>query len=413
MSEPTIAAAGDGPVLARRVEGVPVVAVRVVLRGGARLESLPGQALLAGRMLSEGSQRRDYQQIAGDAEDRGMLLSSFGGYEAIGLAIDALAGDWRLALDWAAELVFEPRFAEARFDWLRRQAQAELEAQADQADLFTARAFLAQLYDPHPRGRPLQGDPASLERLSAADCRRFHGASLAWGGFVAITGEIDERAVVERARELFATLTGDGRPRPLPLEPAPDPMSRREVTTHATDQAHLLIGHRTLSRVHPDYPALELAGVLLGAGSGLTGRIPQRIRERDGLAYAATADAVAGAGLDPGRLTCYLATSPASVARAEAAVRDELARFVGEPLGEAELADARSYLLGREPFRRETARQWSDLLATGAIFGLPLADPHWHAEAIAGLDRAAVETAIARHLDPARVVVTLGLPAAE
>lgn len=341
-----------------------------------------------------------------------MLLSSFGGYEAIGLAIDALAGDWQLALEWAAELVFEPRFAEMRFDWLRRQAQAELEAQADQADLFTARAFLAQLYDPHPRGRPLQGDPVSLERLSAEDCRRFHGASLAWGGFVAIAGEIDERAVAERAQQLFATLPGDGRPRPLPLEPAPDPLPRREVTTHATDQAHLLIGHRTLARVHPDYPALELAGVLLGAGSGLTGRIPQRIRERDGLAYAATADAVAGAGLDPGRLTCYLATSPASVARAEAAVRDELARFVGEPLGETELADARSYLLGREPFRRETARQWSDLLATGAIFGLPLADPHWHAAAIAGLDRSTVEAAIARHLDPARVVVTLGLPAA-
>lgn len=412
MSDAGIASAGDSPVLTRRVEGVPVVAVRVVLRGGARLESIPGQALLSGRLLSEGSLRRDYQQIAGDAEDRGMLLSSFGGYEAIGLAIDALAGDWRLALDWAAELVFEPRFAEERFAWVRRQARAELEAQADQADLFTARAFLEQLYAPHPRGRPLQGDPASLERLAAADCRRFHTASLAWGGFVAIAGEIDERVVAARAEELFAPLGGDGSPLPKPPEPAPEPAPRREVTTRATDQAHLLLGHRTLSRVHPDYPALELAGVLLGAGSGLTGRIPQRIREREGLAYSATADAVAGAGLDAGRLSCYLGTSPASLARAEAAVRDELGRFVSEPLGVEEFADARSYLLGREPFRRETARQWSDLLATGAIFGLPLADPRWHADAIAGLDRAAVEAAVARHLDPARAVVTVGLPAA-
>ena len=39
----------------RRTEGAPVVAVRLLLAGGARCEAIPGQALLTGRLLTEGT----------------------------------------------------------------------------------------------------------------------------------------------------------------------------------------------------------------------------------------------------------------------------------------------------------------------------------------------------------------------
>jgi hypothetical protein len=45
-------------------------------------------------------------------------------------------------------------------------------------------------------------------------------------------------------------------------------------------QAHLYAGHLTVRRADEDFDALALAAVVLGAGSGLTGRIPERIRER-------------------------------------------------------------------------------------------------------------------------------------
>jgi zinc protease len=200
-------------------------------------------------------------------------------------------------------------------------------------------------------------------------------------------------------------------PRPLPVAPAESAPSSREIRTRAQDQSHLFLGHRTVRRDHPDYAALELAGVLLGAGAGLTGRIPQRIREKEGLAYTASADAVAAAGLDQGRLVIYVGTSPATVAQAEASARDELARFLAEPIGGTELADARSFLIGREPFRRETARQWADLLIASLHLDLPLDDPDWHVARIAALSAADVEAAVRRHLDPARLIATVGLPA--
>src|SRR5579864_420304 len=69
----------------RRVEGAPVVAVRLWLDAGARVESIPGQGLLTGRMLEEGTRRRDWRRIAADAEGRGMELSSFGAFEGHGV----------------------------------------------------------------------------------------------------------------------------------------------------------------------------------------------------------------------------------------------------------------------------------------------------------------------------------------
>ena len=76
----------------------------------------------------------------------------------------------------------------------------------------------------------------------------------------------------------------------------------------------------------------------------------------------------------------------------------------------AELEESRAYLLGREPFRRETARQWADLLIEAEEYGIPLDDfEHRKAELIA-LDRATVEAAARRHIHPGELRVTVGLP---
>ncbi len=395
---------------ARRLAGAPVVAVRAWVRGGARLEAIPGESLVTGRLLGEGTRRRDFRRIAAEAEARGMSLYGFGGAETHGVACDALAADWERACEWVAELVLESAFPEDRCAWLRKQAQGELESLADSPDVLTGWAFLEQLYSPHALGRPIQGSSESLDRLRAADCAAFHAAGLRRGAVVTVAGEIAEDRVQSRLGELFAELAGEAEDTSSPPAPAGGPEARRLVRTRASDQAHLFLGHLTVARADPDYPALELLSVVLGAGSGLAGRIPSRIRERDGLAYTAVATAAAGAGLDRGRLVAYLATSPATVERAERAVVEELRRLLAEGLEDREVAEARSYLLGRDPFRRETARQWADLLAEAAIYGLAVDDADWVAARYRAVDRTAAEAAARRHFDPDRLRVAVGLP---
>ena len=393
----------------RRVDGPPVAAVRVCLPGGSRAETVPGTALICGRALVEGSRRRDWRQVFEAAEDRGVELDGMAGFEATGLAIDCLASELDRALDWAAELVLEPAFAPDRIAWLTRQAAAELAALADQPAALTGQAFLEQLYDPSPRGRPLQGTPGSLERIGAAECRAFHRRALARGPIVAVSGDIDETRVRRRVEELFAAAARRAEA-PSPPPPVGTGERRRAVAVGRVDQAHLIAGHLTVGRDHPDLPALEVLSVILGSGAGLAGRIPERVRERDGLAYVAGAEAAAGAGLEPGRLEVYLATSPGRLAAAERAVREELALLLDEGPTDAEVLSARDYLLASEPFRFETARQWSDLLVDAELFGLPLDDPGWRLDRWRRLARPEVAAAARRHLSVDELRVALGVP---
>jgi zinc protease len=360
-------------------------------------------------MLVEGTARRDWQGIALEAESLGASIHGLTGSEVHGLALDGLSADWERLAEWALELITESTFPEDRLAWTVRQGQGELAALFDPPDSATHWAFLEQLYEPNPRCRPAPGTLESLPSLQSTDLASFHGQALDRGPIISVAGRIDEEQVRQRFEGLFAGALVGAEPTNEPPSARPREAQRLEVEVDGQGQAHLFLGQLTLPRIHPDYEALELAGIVLGAGAGLTGRIPHRVREQEGLAYTASADTVADAGTDPGRATFYVGTAPENVARAEHAVREELDRALHGGFSRTEVEDARTYLLGREPFRRETARQWSSRLAESLYWGLPMDDPAWCRERLESVTHEEVEASLRRHIDPQRLAVTVGV----
>jgi zinc protease len=367
----------------RRVPGAPVVAMRLLLPGGLRHEPAPGVALVTGRMLAEGTARRDWRRWAEALEDRGMILSTAGTTESLVVGLDALAEDWATCLDWLAELALEPSFPADRCAWLQRQAAAELESQLDQPETLTAQTFARQLYTPHPRSRSAHGSLEDLAAIEVDTCRTFHRQCLERGVILALTGDLDLAAVEPALVRRFA---GGER--------------RQQARVPSGDQAHLYLGHLTVPRAHPDFPALEVLAVILGSGAGLSGRIPYRIREQEGLAYSVQAQTVSGAGLDPGRFVAYVATSPTTVAQAERGIVEELERLLADGVTEAEVTEAKAYLMGR----------WAEILAEATFYGLPSDDAQRRLRDLAAIDRPQVEAAARKHLHPAELKVTVGLP---
>lgn len=393
---------------AERVEGLPLVSARAYLRGGARLEPQPGWSYVVARLLAEGTARRDYRQLAEAAEQRGAWFQTSGSGETLSVAVDAQSGDGSWGLDHLLELLLEPAFPPDRLDWLRRQVVAELESQLDQPDVRTGFAFIDQLFSPHPYGRPIQGDAASLEALDQDACFALHGRSLGWGGCISIAGNVNPQQIVEALAERLQELDGpaDAMPGPPPITGDP---KRRQVDLPAGEQAHLFLGTVTAQRTHPDLAALELLGVVLGS-AGLSGRLPLLLREKEGLAYHVDVAAAAGAGLDPGRFAVYLGTSKQLVPRAETLVIDELTRLQEQGIGEHELEEARGYLLGRAPFRFETLRQRAELMAEAALYGTRADDPEWWPGRLRAVTPDALERVAHTFLEPGAMRVTVGLP---
>lgn len=397
---------------ALQVPAADVVAVRAWLRGGARTEPSPGLGLLTGRMLVEGTEQRTWREIAEQAEARGVSIDGSATAEVHGLAVDALADDAALALDWLAELLLSPEFAPDRFEFLRDQTVGELLSLADRPEVVTGWAFRDQLYHPHPLAAPGQGTPESLDGLSAEDCRRFHLDALARGGVIAVVGAVDEREVLARLERLFGP-AGDLGPRRAarrePPAPRGRPERRVEVGTASREQAHVYAGHFTVNRTHPDLPELRALGILLGS-DGLAGLIPNRIREREGLAYATGVDLLAGAGTDPGALSVYLGTHPDRVERSLELVRESLRRVIEEPPDAEAIEECQTGMFGREPFATETAGRWAALLVDSLLHGLPSYRRSFRLERIGRLTPQGVFEAARRHIDPERLRVTVGLP---
>jgi predicted Zn-dependent peptidase len=90
----------------------------------------------------------------------------------------------------------------------------------------------------------------------------------------------------------------------------------------------------------------------------MAGRLFSEIRDRRGLAYAASSfyDPMK----EPGVLVLYLGTAPENVDSAEQALAREIARIRDQPIAPAELARAKNYLLGKYDMDRRTneRRAW-------------------------------------------------------
>ena len=96
-------------------------------------------------------------------------------------------------------------------------------------------------------------------------------------------------------------------------------------------QADVAYGFTSIRRDDPDYYAYWLMNNILGQYS-IGGRLGDRIREREGMAYYVFSSL--DANIIPGPLTIRAGVSPANVDRAIDAIDHELSRFAttGRPI---------------------------------------------------------------------------------
>jgi predicted Zn-dependent peptidase len=112
------------------------------------------------------------------------------------------------------------------------------------------------------------------------------------------------------------------------------------VTRRGTEQAHLVLAARSVSRSDPRRYALAVLNHVLGGG--LSSRLFQEIRERRGLAYSVWSERAAYG--DVGSVSVGVGTAPEHVAEVLDIITAELARLGAEGITERELVVAKGNL---------------------------------------------------------------------
>jgi zinc protease len=186
------------------------------------------------------------------------------------------------------------------------------------------------------------------------------------------------------------------------------PAADKEVITPDKANAVLRAGlNLRLRDDHPDFPALVLANYLLGGSS--TARMPERVREKEGLSYSTYSNFNASAFDEAGSLRISAIFAPQNRSRVERAVREEFERVARDGFKAEEIALGKQGLLEARRMARTQDRALANRLSSYLFMKRTFAwDVEFEAK-IAALTPAQVNAAVKRHFDPAKLsLVTAG-----
>ena len=395
---------GNGfTVLVRENPVAPVMAVSLQVKMGNRWESRANAGIsnLLQLMLVRGTTRLSGTQIVEAADRMGGSIDATSDVDASEISATALARYRAEILDLVADVALHPSVQQGTFEAVRDFLVRQVRNRGDKPYFVALDTLTAKIYGPNPYAWDPIGLKESLERIDRDALLAHYRRHYVPGGMVlAVSGRVKSAEVVAQAERLFGSMPPSAAPVADPPKP-PGPAASRDALTIPGAQAQIVMGRLAPSLTEPNYAAVKVLSSILGGG--MAGRLFSDLRDKQGLAYT-TATQFASR-VDPSFFLGLLGTAPANVAKAEAALREQLERIQREPVSDEELRVGKAYLLGNlEMDRRTNARQaW--YLAFFEVAGVGYEFLDRYVARAQQITAAEVQSAAQRYLSPLRAVI--------
>jgi predicted Zn-dependent peptidase len=288
----------------------------------------------------KGTDRRSAHAIASAIESVGGDMNAFTAHELTCFHVRVPDEHLELALDILADVVWSPALRTDDLDAEREVILEELHMRDDQPDDLAHENFMEAVFPDHPLGRPVLGTAETIDAMSRDDIAQHHGAHyLPSNTVLSVAGNTTHAEVCDLVGPRLPERAGDRPPRgSVPLSPVVPLV----VTRRPSEQAHLVLGHRSLRRDDPDRYALAVLNQAFGGG--MASRLFQEVRERRGLAYSVYSYRSAYA--QTGAYSIYVGTSPDKAHETLTVVRDLLDEVVEQGLTDHEVDEAKGALRG-------------------------------------------------------------------
>ncbi|MES2882649.1 MAG: insulinase family protein, partial [Bacteroidota bacterium] len=138
-------------------------------------------------------------------------------------------------------------------------------------------------------------------------------------------GELDKKEINSFLQSSFAKWNSKAAFAPVEQKHFDVKGTTQAINTPDKTNAMLLgVINIPISEKHPDYPAMYMANELLGGGAFLSSRIPQRLRENEGMSYGAGSFMNANYNYDAANWGVYAFFNPLYKGRLDSALHQEI-----------------------------------------------------------------------------------------
>jgi predicted Zn-dependent peptidase len=349
--------------ITERMDHLRSVSVGVWLMRGSRHEpeDQGGIAHFIEHMLFKGTATRSAEDIAQDIDSVGGHLDAFTAKEYASYYIKVLDEHLPFAWDILADIVRHPALRPDDIEREKKVILEEIKMVEDTPDDLVHELFTQSLWLGHPLGRPILGEPASVEAFDRVGLSAFFDRTyVASNLLVVAVGNVEHERVRDLVAQAFGTLSESSAPA---VETAPRVVPRLQIRAKDLEQSHLCLGVGSYPQHHDDrYSSYVLNTVL---GGSMSSRLFQNVREKRGLAYAVFSGLAAYR--DAGTLTIYAGCANSAVGEVVDVVVDEV-RGMKARLSETELRRAKDHLKGSLMLSLESTSSRMSNLARQEIY---------------------------------------------
>jgi predicted Zn-dependent peptidase len=353
-------------VITEKMPHVRSVSVGIWLRSGSRGEAphQNGIAHFIEHMVFKGTERRTAEEIAQSVDSVGGMLDAFTAKEMTCFNAKVLDEHLPVAFDVLSDLVLHPRFDDVDIVKEKQVVLEEIKMDEDNPENLIHELFTQNFWRGHPLGLPILGTPQTVPQFSREgllDCfRQWYAPD---NTVITAAGNLDHRQLLDLVAREFGGVNRAGA-RAAGTTPRPhagvEQRNKREL-----EQVHIVLGVPSYPMGHERRYAASLLNVILGGG--MSSRLFQNIRERQGLAYAIFSEM--SPYTDSGLLSVYAGTSRESAGQLIRSVIEEFHRMRGEPVVAEELRRAKDHLKGSLMLSLEsTAARMSNLARQEMFF---------------------------------------------
>lgn len=326
-------------VVSHEMPHLGTVALGLWVASGARHEaqSEHGISHLLEHMAFKGTRRRSSLQIVEEIEHVGGDLNAATSLDTTCYYARVLKDDVAVALDILADIIQNSTYAEDELEREREVILQEIAATKDSPDDTVYDLFQDAAFPGQALGRPILGTPESVKGFSSEELRRFLGSRYRAGSMVlSAAGNIKHETLVKFAEDMFGGLPAGETPKASPAIY----VGGSRVSARPFEQAHVVLGYRSLAYRDPDFYTVQVLSGLLGGG--MSSRLFQEVREKRGLCYSVYSSAW-GLG-DVGLFSVHASTGAESLQELVDVVQQELGRTVSEKPDEREIHRAKAQL---------------------------------------------------------------------